>query len=97
MQREGYNLIPCPFCGMDIADFTRCNDLGVCEEQDCDYKPYNAVICSFRYGGCGSCSGFYQEKRKAAAAWNRRAFMEFKVTGGAKEPGQTRQEWLGDV
>ena len=98
MLRESYNLIPCPFCGSDIADFVRCNELdSVCEVSECNIQPYIAVLCSFRRGGCGSCSGFYNDKKRAAAAWNRRAFIEYRVIGGAKDPKETRQEWLGDV
>ena len=69
------NLLPCPFCGKDIALFTNCQEVEACETfGECPLKShYLAVVCSCAKKGCGAASGFYPTYREAAAAWNRRA------------------------
>ena len=70
---ESYDLAPCPFCGKDTVAFISCREVGVCGEFNrCGQEGSWAVACSFLHGGCGSSSGFFQTKREAAQAWNRR-------------------------
>ncbi len=68
-------LLPCPFCGKDIALFTNCQEVEACETfGECPLKShYLAVVCSCAKKGCGAASGFYPTYREAAEAWNRRA------------------------
>lgn len=76
-------LKPCPFCGKDVAEFAMVCTLEECanfEEEDCPecYDPAGSdgcmhlVICSINKGGCGSSTGRYVNKERAAEAWNRR-------------------------
>lgn len=70
---EEFNLSPCPFCGKDSAMFISCREVGACGEFNrCGQEGSWAVACSFLRAGCGSSSGFFQTKREAAQAWNRR-------------------------
>jgi len=67
------NLLPCPFCGKDVARFSNCQELEACEDRKCpEESHYHTVICTFNGGGCGASSGFYPTYREAAQAWNRR-------------------------
>ena len=70
-----YNLSPCPFCGKDVAEFTNCQELQICEEYEkCPAEShYHCVVCSFLHDGCGSTTGFYPTYKEAAAAWNQRS------------------------
>lgn len=82
MKREGYeydggglreyNLLPCPFCGMDVADFTYCHEVALCRKADCDEHFFVAVVCEKMDGGCGAMSAFCDDKEKATSAWNKR-------------------------
>ena len=68
-----YTLLPCPFCGRDMARFITCHEVEACGQFNrCDRDGSFAVICSFVYGGCGSSSGFYESREEAAEAWNKR-------------------------
>jgi len=64
-------LRPCPFCGRsDTMCFS--NNHEECDD-DIDVPTMYIVVCSMHDGGCGAHSGYYETKREAAAAWNRRA------------------------
>lgn len=63
-------LRPCPFCGRsDTMCFS--NNHEECDD-DIDVPTMYIVVCSMHDGGCGAHSGYYETKREAAAAWNRR-------------------------
>lgn len=98
-EEEGVvNLAPCPFCGKDVAIFSNCQELELCETfEKCPAENhYHCVVCSYVNQGCGSSSGFYPTYREAAAAWNKRAgclsmadverALESTALGGDKDP-----------
>ncbi len=71
---EDFYLAACPFCGLDAADFTDCQELQACETwRKCPVESrYVAVVCSFYRGGCGASTGFYPNAATAALKWNHR-------------------------
>lgn len=76
------NLKPCPFCGnseLDMSDVMDCEQCGNFEDEDkCPaFEPFGHcsmvfVVCSLYKGGCGASSGWYNTKKEAIDAWNRR-------------------------
>lgn len=75
------DLLFCPFCGKDVAMFTNCQELEVCNEhKTCDVSHYSAIVCSFTLKGCGATTGFYPTPEQAAEAWNQR-FGSVRIDG----------------
>jgi len=68
-------LLPCPFCGKQIAEIGNCKNMEECEHfEECPaVEPYVCVVCSINKGGCGASTGYQEGVEKAIAAWNRRA------------------------
>ena len=71
---EDISLSPCPFCGKDIAMFTKCQEMKFCPDyRSCPEGHYICAVCSFQRGGCGASTGFFPTPKEAADAWNERA------------------------
>ena len=70
-------LIPCPFCGKDVAVVLNVAELEHMDEGDPQYdRAMNrfAVACNYTAGGCGASTGmWYTSPETAAEGWNRRA------------------------
>lgn len=90
-------LLPCPFCGKDVAELTNAHTLEKCGNFDdnicsCNHYtdpdltdcPYITVVCDVNKGGCGATCGFCGDKETAADRWNRR---ETHVTSGIPSGG----------
>ena len=70
-------LIPCPFCGKDVAIVANVAELEHMDEGDPHYDRAlhkYAAVCNFTAGGCGASTGMWYDSPKAAVkGWNRRA------------------------
>lgn len=62
-------LKPCPFCG-EISPVRVCH---ASEINDGNTSDTYTVICDYRNGGCGSCSGYRESKQETIDIWNNRA------------------------
>lgn len=63
----------CPFCGMDNAEMSTCQELEECEcFEFCERREFYAVVCSVHTGGCGGSSGYSPTEEGAIKKWNRR-------------------------
>ena len=60
-------LKPCPFCNNTNIVVGTSKEI---HGDDCDYE--FAVCCDINNGGCGACSGYYQDEAKAIKCWNKR-------------------------
>lgn len=68
-----YLLEPCPFCGLDKALFTNCQEVEACADyKRCADSHYFAVVCSCGDKGCGASTGFWPTREEAAKHWNQR-------------------------
>jgi hypothetical protein len=62
------DLKPCPFCG-EISPVRVCH---ASEINDGNISDTYTVICDYRNGGCGSCSGYRESKLGTIDIWNSR-------------------------
>ncbi len=70
---ETISLLPCPFCGKDIARFADCEQVRACSNwHECRSAKYVTVICSCMDNGCGTSVGYYPNPEQAATVWNHR-------------------------
>lgn len=74
---NGYQLIPCPFCG---GTKIWIGTIAECERQDKKHPDYEfnsqhyVAVCDYLEGGCGaSTGGSARTEEEAIKAWNRRA------------------------
>lgn len=68
-------LKPCPFCNMRAAEPTTSREEEACHRyDDCEIVDCGMwlVVCDVHNGGCGASTGFFDSKKKAIDAWNRR-------------------------
>lgn len=69
-------LKPCPFCGKtETLTVTHCIEAECCKHYEKCYessRPWLAVVCDARTGGCGSGSGFAPTEKEAIEKWNAR-------------------------
>ena len=88
-------LLPCPFCGKQIAEIGNCKNMEECEHfEECPaVEPYVCVVCSINKGGCGASTGYQEGVEKAIAAWNRRAGKDINVATNSAVP-VVRGEWI---
>jgi hypothetical protein len=72
---DGVLLRACPFCGKFAPVHVEECTFDPCPDAECDLCEERAyrVICDPDDGGCGSASGWYDEKEAAADGWNGRA------------------------
>ena len=67
-------LLPCPFCGKQVALIDNCHELEDCENfERCESTGYYAVVRDVNEGGCGASGGYARTEHEAISAWNRRA------------------------
>ncbi len=76
-------LMPCPYCGKDAAEFATAQEMEDCtyfeDETKCPaFKPFegctcNKIVCNVQRGGCGASTGYAWDKIQAAMKWNKRA------------------------
>lgn len=90
-------LLPCPFCGKQIAEIGNCKNMEECEHfEECPaVEPYVCVVCSINKGGCGASTGYHEGVEKAIAAWNRRAGKDINVATNSAVP-VVRGKWVDD-
>lgn len=67
---EDVKLLPCPFCGEDVAEVGDYNNIHDIDDEDSD-EGYT-VVCTFSKGGCGASTGWAESAAVAVALWNRR-------------------------
>lgn len=76
-------LLPCPFCGADVAEIESAKESedcrhfekdGVCPVFEWDTEcPTKRIVCNVLRGGCGASTGYAPSLEKTIEKWNRRA------------------------
>ncbi len=91
-------LLPCPFCGKQIAEIGTCKNMEECEHfEECPaVEPYVCVVCSINRGGCGASTGYQEGVEQAIAAWNRRCGKDTNVATNADRIRSMNDEELAE-